>query len=420
MESQDQEPSDHYWPTSELLMLHPHTRQWTALKTGGHEPSRCSGAAGCVLDEVLYVVAGFHRVPVRFRLGRYQFNSRGPPHDAYSESEDEEEQEEEEEEEEYQQNWNVEISNGIWTLDLIKFTWTKLEPTGNPPLSCDKTACWSYKNKIYMFGGFGPPPSSAQRASMGNLCTFVEDATTNRGLEGFTRGWSNQLVAYDTAANRWEWPLCSGRAPSPRAAHSVALVPGTSTAYVFGGRSGDKRLNDLHALDLETLQWTELISDTGGAEGLDTTTPSGRSWQTMNSIETSSDEGGLLLYGGFDNGQAVLDDCWRLDLAARPLQWTKCPHLEQGPRLWHAGVCTDSSQLVIVGGLTNNILAPSFVAKHHAKETLLLRVGPPTLLKTCLEFIWKHPELFKDHIEDLPRPLSNIAKMRYTLEGSGA
>ena len=27
-------------------------------------------------------------------------------------------------------------------------------------------------------------------------------------------------------------------------------------------------------------------------------------------------EGGLLLYGGFDNDKNVLSDCWRLDLAS--------------------------------------------------------------------------------------------------------
>jgi hypothetical protein len=30
-------------------------------------PTKCSGAAACVLDDTMYVVAGFHRVPVSVR-----------------------------------------------------------------------------------------------------------------------------------------------------------------------------------------------------------------------------------------------------------------------------------------------------------------------------------------------------------------
>ena len=45
-----------------------------------------------------------------------------------------------------------------------------------------------------------------------------------------------------------------GPIPSPRAAH--AAVRFGKTVYMFGGRHGDTRMNDLHKLDLHTLTWS--------------------------------------------------------------------------------------------------------------------------------------------------------------------
>ena len=45
-----------------------------------------------------------------------------------------------------------------------------------------------------------------------------------------------------------------GPTPSPRAAH--AAIRFGNVVYLFGGRHGDRRMNDLHMLDLETLMWS--------------------------------------------------------------------------------------------------------------------------------------------------------------------
>ena len=97
-------------------------------------------------------------------------------------------------------------------------------------------------------------------------------------------------------------------------------------------------------------------------------TPVGRSWQTMTPIQTGKEEGGLVIYGGFDNALTALGDCWRMDLQHQPSTWVRCPHLELGPRLWHASLELDSSQVMVAGGLTNNILASNSVSKHHAEK----------------------------------------------------
>ena len=88
------------------------------------------------------------------------------------------------------------------------------------------------------------------------------------------------------------------------------------------------------------MRWSLVVADT---DALDV--PVGRSWQTMTPIHTGREEGGLVIYGGFDNNLTALGDCWRMDLNCQPCSWVRCPHLELGPRLWHAAVGLDNSQV---------------------------------------------------------------------------
>ena len=100
----------------------------------------------------------------------------------------------------------------------------RLKPEGEAPLRCDKTACWSFEDKVYIFGGFGPPPTTQlgmqgnlSRLDLylyfelsvfvfcilpGNLYHFVEDPSTVAPYGGYIRGWSNQLVVYNKNTNR--------------------------------------------------------------------------------------------------------------------------------------------------------------------------------------------------------------------------
>ena len=102
----------------------------------------------------------------------------------------------------------------------------RLKPEGEAPLRCDKTACWSYEDKVYIFGGFGPPPTTqlGMQGNLsrllfdlylyiefsvfvfcilpGNLYHFVEDPSTVAPYGGYIRGWSNQLVVYNKNTNR--------------------------------------------------------------------------------------------------------------------------------------------------------------------------------------------------------------------------
>lgn len=233
---ESQHDHDTYLPSSELMIYNSLTQTWTSKKTTGEVPTKCSGAGAAVLGDVMYVVAGFHKIMIAVNALR-EVNAVGWMSDSDEEPEGDSVE-------------TVEISNSIWSLDLETYVWTKLSPSGEPPLRCDKTAVWTHRDKVYIFGGFGPPPTTSQEMKMGNLFEFCDDPQSSQSI--YNRGWSNQLVCYNTSTDTWEWPVTSGTAPSPRAAHSVARVG--DTAYVFGGRHLDTRLNDLYSLNLDTMR----------------------------------------------------------------------------------------------------------------------------------------------------------------------
>jgi len=366
-----------YWHPGDLYHYSYFHNVWRKLSTKGDIPNRCSGAGACVLNDDLYIVAGFHHVF----------------HPSRSESETEEE-----DPDQYYIR-RIEISNRIWRLNLQTLVWKKLAPSGHPPLCCDKTTCWSYNNKVYVFGGFGAPP--LENDAVANKFKFVVDTSIFDGR--YLRGWSNQLVAYSSESKSWEWPDTVGAKPSPRAAHSSAVI--SDKVYIFGGRFKETRLNDLHCLNLSSMTWTTLLLPSNSP-------PTGRSWQSLSSIYTGLDEGALLLYGGFDNDMTTLNDCWRLDLSKESPSWERQKHLEAGPRLWHAAVNVNQATLMIVGGLTNNILAPEYLTKHHATEVLYLRVSPPSLLSQALEYISRNQTVFEKEISDLPVNLRRILELR--------
>lgn len=390
MENQELEDGGDYWPTNEVWIYSSLTGCWRPQKTSGPAPSKCSGAAACVLDDSMYILAGFHKVVVDRKSFR-EASLRDLIDTSDSDTDDDENGE---------LMTMVQISDCIWKLDLQTMGWEKLRPEGTGPLRCDKTSCWSYEGKIYLFGGFGPPPDFVQTKLSRNNFSFVVDPST---ADAFERGWSNQLVCYNSRTNRWEWPTANGTTPLPRAAHGVAVIE--DSAFIFGGRHQDERLNDLHRLDLQTMTWSNLLPATDYP-------PIGRSWQVLVPVKTGNSSGGLLIYGGFADQEVTLSDCWKLDLDSNPLSWTRCKYWEDGPRLWHAAACADPGQILIIGGLTNNILAPSHVLKHHAEKVIHINTAPSSLLKICLEYVTKNKKLLFNQFEDLPVKLRKIIDIR--------
>ena len=88
-------------------------------------------------------------------------------------------------------------------------TWKKLNPTGIRPLRVDKLSSWIFGSKVYLFGGFGPPPEPS-KDDLPNFVTHAVDPSTLQWGGRNIRGWTNQLVVYDISTNAWEWPNVAG------------------------------------------------------------------------------------------------------------------------------------------------------------------------------------------------------------------
>ena len=82
---------------------------------------------------------------------------------------------------------NAGFSDDIWSLDLNTFLWTKLSPGGVPPSGAAGQRPRSHGDKIWIFGGFGAPPSNSQSLQLGLSGGEYVPLHSERGL-------SNQLV----------------------------------------------------------------------------------------------------------------------------------------------------------------------------------------------------------------------------------
>ncbi|GLT71601.1 hypothetical protein SLA2020_436070 [Shorea laevis] len=115
----------------------------------------------------------------------------------------------------------------VLMLNLNTMVWNTLETTGRGPGPRDSHSAVLVENKMIVFGG------------------------TN-GLKKV-----NHLHVLDLDSKEWIQPECGGTPPSPRESHTATLI-GNEKLVIFGG-SGEGEanyLNDLHILDLKTMQWT--------------------------------------------------------------------------------------------------------------------------------------------------------------------
>eukprot|EP00271_Cylindrocystis_brebissonii_P004356 TRINITY_DN16001_c0_g1_i1.p1 TRINITY_DN16001_c0_g1~~TRINITY_DN16001_c0_g1_i1.p1 ORF type:complete len:562 (+),score=100.69 TRINITY_DN16001_c0_g1_i1:129-1814(+) len=150
---------------------------------------------------------------------------------------------------------------------------------------------------------------------------------------------------------RWFRPECSGSrsplseeegghagpGPGPRAFHAAAAID--CNVFIFGGRSGKRRLGDFWMLDTDTWQWIEL-----SAYGEH---PPPRDFASLTAIGN----GRLVLFGGGD-GNKWLSDVYVLDTMS--LEWRSLPigSVSAGipsPRCSHSALMVEK-RLLVLGG----------------------------------------------------------------------
>ncbi|CAH8306885.1 unnamed protein product [Eruca vesicaria subsp. sativa] len=130
--------------------------------------------------------------------------------------------------------------------------------------------------------------------------------------------------------------VTSGNAPVSRGGHSITLVG--SRVFVFGGEDKKRRLlNDLHVLDLETMTWDVVeTSQTRPVPRFDHT------------AATHSDRY-LLIFGGCSHS-IFFNDLHILDLQTMEWSQPQVQGDVVTPRAGHAGITIDENWYIVGGG----------------------------------------------------------------------
>lgn len=382
----------HYWATNQICLYNRLQRTWRTIDTKGECPPHSSGSTAVVYHNELYIFCGF-----------FHYNRESAL--VHEDDLDEEERAL------GLLGFVEKNSNNAYVLNMTTLTWKKLNPSGRKPLRVDKLASWIHGGKVYLFGGFGPPPDPNKDDISSFVTHAVDPSTVHWGWRN-TRGWTNQLVIYDIATNAWEWPTVAGDIPTPRAAHAC-VANSHGDVFLFGGRHGSDRLNDLHHLDLRRrpLRWTLLHGCSFDPDNA--SFPTGRSWHTL----TLVDDYHALLYGGYDHHGSPRGDCWLADLSpgtasSASQRWTRLQHLEKGDLLWHSSVALPIGQVYLVGGVKNDLLNRGHTPIEHPTRVTILSVSPPPLLVIALEAAVKSYSVLKKSVPFLPASLKANFEIR--------
>nr|CAB3492560.1 unnamed protein product [Digitaria exilis] len=148
------------------------------------------------------------------------------------------------------------------------------------------------------FGGDRPAPRSGHTAvSIGKSKVVV--------FGGFAdKRFLSDVSVYDVDNKLWYTPECTGNGsdgqagPSPRSFHVAVVID--CNMFIFGGRSGGKRLGDFWMLDTDLWQWSEM---TGFGD-----LPSPREFAAASAIGNRK----IVMYGGWD-GKKWLSDVYIMD-----------------------------------------------------------------------------------------------------------
>uniref|UniRef100_A0A1J3CPF0 Acyl-CoA-binding domain-containing protein 4 n=1 Tax=Noccaea caerulescens TaxID=107243 RepID=A0A1J3CPF0_NOCCA len=246
--------------------------QWTEPQTSGQRPKARYEHGAAVIQDKMYIYGGNHN-------GRYL----GDLH-------------------------VLDLKNWTWSRVETKIA-TESEETSTPTLlaPCAGHSLIAWDNKLLSIGGHTKDPSE-----------------------------SMQVKVFDTDTCTWSMLKTYGKPPVSRGGQSVTVVG--KTLVIFGGQDAKRSLlNDLHILDLETMTWDEI-----DAVGL---SPSPRS----DHAAAVHAERYLLIFGGGSHA-TCFDDLHVLDLQtmewSRPAQQGDAPT----PRAGHAGVTIGENWFIVGGG----------------------------------------------------------------------
>jgi len=179
----------------------------------------------------------------------------------------------------------VQFSNDIFRLDLDKFIWSRLYPSGKTPNPTAGHAMVSFSDIIFVHGGVG--------------------------LSGF----SNTLWDYSIQENVWNEFLFAPFDPMPsaRAYHTGEVLEnysaGKRSIYFIGGMVQQKILYDLWTYSIDERTWSEITVKNNGIKPT-----------SLAHVQSAILNGKIIIYGGEDHAVAPMQHVFAFDTAASEWQ----------------------------------------------------------------------------------------------------
>jgi len=275
---------------------------------------------------------------------------------------------------------NVAISGSILILALGKLSmaevWEKIEPSGSPPNGRNGHVLISPGGpEQFIFGGFGQNNDLWMLRQEGetwrweNMGAKGNVPSARGGHSGiFAYGFENSIIVFggsqsflsvpiDTCTyrlkNPWNWDSnweileTTNTVPPLRTEHTAVYNSNNNKMIVFGGYTASLvASSETYTLDFTVTpgSWTKLATSgvIPGRYGHSAVWVGGQ----------------MIVFGGKDNSQEFLDDCWQFDPGLN--SWTQVPITgDKPPARWqHTAVCkwepTGPGKMIIFGGEDKN------------------------------------------------------------------
>jgi hypothetical protein len=222
------------------------------------------------------------------------------------------------------------LTSVVWGLNFASPSWSQLIPSGDPYARSEPAFLYdAARGRALFYGGSSgyndlwslsltsspswsllsevkPPPN-------GDVSMIYDTGHAETVVFGGRRNRDNEVWCLSGSPAHWFRRLTTGAAPQ-RTLHSAVFDAVRRRMIVFGGVPavpGFGFLNDTWQLDLDTDGWTP-IAPTGAL-------PKKR---YGHSAIYDPARNQMIVFGGYDSTNTLLNDLWRLDLTGTP-QWTQ-------------------------------------------------------------------------------------------------
>jgi N-acetylneuraminic acid mutarotase len=226
--------------------------------------------------------------------------------------------------------------------------WTQLSLAG-PSVRSDQSMIGVATSQVLLFGGEGLGPYLGDTwIWSGNQTTWTQLSVTGPSaregaatalLDGKVILYGGSEPSNGFLSDTWQWDgtqwtqlAITGPTPGGRYGHSMATLG--SKIVLFGNVGGP---TDTWTFDGTSWTQAATIGPTGNAAGLSDS----RGFQTMATLG-----GKVVLFGGEQDANDILDDTWTWDGAA----WTEATVANPPPARFHAGMTTFQDKVLLFGG----------------------------------------------------------------------